>query len=161
MHSVSLSFRLRLSFECERGMAIRLHTSCLNYHLAIHTQKYLNICYFAMSGQIKKGTHISEHPNGNLAVHKSVGRSHPNSNANGIWGIQNQWRIQDFSQVGAPTLQHTILPKFPKNCMKLKEFGPPGGVPRAPLRSATENTHSFLFLANIYTHICSGTAHVK
>ena len=23
--------------------------------------------------------------------------------------------------------QHTILPKFPKNCMKLKEFGPPGG----------------------------------
>ena len=23
--------------------------------------------------------------------------------------------------------QHTILPKFPKNCMKLKEFGPSGG----------------------------------
>ena len=23
--------------------------------------------------------------------------------------------------------QHTILPYFPKNCMKLKEFGPPGG----------------------------------
>ena len=23
--------------------------------------------------------------------------------------------------------QHTILPKFLKNCMKLKEFGPPGG----------------------------------
>ena len=23
--------------------------------------------------------------------------------------------------------QHTILPNFPKNCMKLKEFGPPGG----------------------------------
>ena len=23
--------------------------------------------------------------------------------------------------------QHTILPKFPKNCMKLKEFGHPGG----------------------------------
>ena len=22
--------------------------------------------------------------------------------------------------------QHTILPYFPKNCMKLKEFGPPG-----------------------------------
>ena len=30
---------------------------------------------------------------------------------------------------------------FPKNCIKLKEFGPPGGacVPHAPLRSATEN----------------------
>ena len=24
--------------------------------------------------------------------------------------------------------QHTILPNFPKNCMKLKEFGPPGGA---------------------------------
>ena len=24
--------------------------------------------------------------------------------------------------------QHTILPHFPKNCMKLKEFGPPGGA---------------------------------
>ena len=23
--------------------------------------------------------------------------------------------------------QHTIFPYFPKNCMKLKEFGPPGG----------------------------------
>ena len=28
--------------------------------------------------------------------------------------------------------QHTILPKFPKNCMKLKEFGPPGGTSLAP-----------------------------
>ena len=31
-----------------------------------------------------------------------------------------------------PTLQggrqHTILANFPKNCMKLKEFGPPGGA---------------------------------
>ena len=24
--------------------------------------------------------------------------------------------------------QHTILPYFPKNCMKLKEFGPQGGL---------------------------------
>ena len=44
-----------------------------------------------------------------------------------------QWWIQDFSEERVPTLgggggrQHTILPKFPKNCMKLKEFGPPGG----------------------------------
>ena len=31
--------------------------------------------------------------------------------------------------------QHMILPNFPKNCMKLKEFGPPGGtsVPCDPL----------------------------
>ena len=36
--------------------------------------------------------------------------------------------------------QHTILPNFPQNCIKLKEFGPPqrGGVPRAPLRSVTD-----------------------
>ena len=34
--------------------------------------------------------------------------------------------------------QHTNLPNFPKNCMKLKEFGPPGGAhPSCPLRSAT------------------------
>ena len=45
-----------------------------------------------------------------------------------------QWRIQDFSELGALTLQgvrqHMILPKFPKNCMKLKEFGPGGGGAR-------------------------------
>ena len=36
--------------------------------------------------------------------------------------------------------QHMILPKFPKNCTKLKEFGPLGArVPCAPpLRSATD-----------------------
>ena len=37
--------------------------------------------------------------------------------------------------------QHTILPNFPKNCMKLKEFGPRGGRGRASkillCRSAT------------------------
>ena len=33
--------------------------------------------------------------------------------------------------------QHTILPNFPKNCMKLKEFGSQGAcIPHAPLRSA-------------------------
>ena len=36
--------------------------------------------------------------------------------------------------------QHTILQKFPKNCMKLKEFGPPGGRTSKILlcRSATD-----------------------
>ena len=44
-----------------------------------------------------------------------------------------QWRIQDFSEVGAPTLGRGVggasirfCQIFPKNCMKLKEFGPPG-----------------------------------
>ena len=35
---------------------------------------------------------------------------------------EGQWRVQDFHEVGAPTLQGA--PKFPKNCMK---FGPQGG----------------------------------
>ena len=42
-----------------------------------------------------------------------------------------QWRTQDLPEEGAPTprgRQHTILPYFPKNCMKLKEFGPRGGA---------------------------------
>ena len=35
-------------------------------------------------------------------------------------------------------VQHTILPNFPKNCIKLKEFGPRGThASRGPLRSAT------------------------
>ena len=58
-----------------------------------------------------------------------------------------QWRIQDFPEEGAPTpqggRQHTILSNFPKNCMKLKEFGPRGGgggraSPAPPLRFATD-----------------------
>ena len=44
--------------------------------------------------------------------------------------ITYQWQIQDFPDEGVPTPQgghqHTILPKFPKNCMKLKEFGSGG-----------------------------------
>ena len=37
-----------------------------------------------------------------------------------------QWRIQDFPEVRG-NLQPSIFPNFPNNCMKLKEFGPPGG----------------------------------
>ena len=50
-----------------------------------------------------------------------------------------QWRIQDFPQGGAPTTKSAIIFQiFVENCMKMKEFGPPGGarVPGAPLRSA-------------------------
>ena len=56
----------------------------------------------------------------------------------------HQRRIQDFPW-GAPTpqggRQHTILPNFPENCMKSKEFGCPRGrgvhAPCAPPKSAT------------------------
>ena len=42
--------------------------------------------------------------------------------------------------------QHTILPNFPKNCMKLKAFGPPGGGGSKILlcRSATDDHYVFL-----------------
>ena len=46
-----------------------------------------------------------------------------------------QWRIQDFPQGGAPTPKIVIIFQiFAENCMKMKEFGPPGGarVPGAP-----------------------------
>ena len=46
-----------------------------------------------------------------------------------------QWRIQDFPQGGAPTPKSAIIFQFfAENCMKMKEFGPPGGarVPGTP-----------------------------
>ena len=52
-----------------------------------------------------------------------------------------QWRIQDFPQGGAPTLKIAIIFQiFAENCMKMKEFGPPGGahIPGAPLGSAND-----------------------
>ena len=39
-----------------------------------------------------------------------------------------QWRIQDFPQGGAQTPKIAIIFQiFAENCMKMKEFGPPGG----------------------------------
>ena len=44
---------------------------------------------------------------------------------------QKQWRIQDFPQEGAPTPKTAIIFHiFAENCMKMKEFGPPGGGAR-------------------------------
>ena len=46
-----------------------------------------------------------------------------------------QWRIQDFPRGGAPTPKSAIIFQFfAENCMKMKEFGPPGGarVPGTP-----------------------------
>ena len=45
--------------------------------------------------------------------------------------VINQWRIQDFPQGGAPTPKIAIIFQiFAENCMKMKEFGPPGGGAR-------------------------------
>ena len=42
--------------------------------------------------------------------------------------------------------QHTILPKFPKSCMKFKEFGPPGAASKILLcRSASDYRHVFFY----------------
>ena len=52
-----------------------------------------------------------------------------------------QWRIQDFPEVGAPTLQgrqHTILPSFPKKLHEIERIWIGGRIPHIPLRSANE-----------------------
>ena len=66
--------------------------------------------------------------------------------------------------------QHTILPKIPKNCMKLKEFGPPGGGRASKIllcRSATAFNvtknpniwmHALQYVCNKYT--CSGGSRI-
>ena len=56
--------------------------------------------------------------------------------------VCKQRRIQDFPRGRQLPRgrQHTILPNFPENCMKSKEFGCPGegaSAPRAPSKSAT------------------------
>ena len=64
-------------------------TQVIQYHSTVDTEKYKyflfwNVwpnCHLAIFN--KKGMNISEQLNGNLALR------HSNSNANGIWGIQN------------------------------------------------------------------------
>ena len=55
-------------------------------------------------------------------------------NESGNWThlrVSDQWRIQDFPQGGAPTPKIAIIFQiFAENCMKMKEFGPPGGGAR-------------------------------
>ena len=54
VHSVSLSFCLRVSLSVNGRMAIWLYASHLNYHSTIQpfTLKNIDIFYFEMSGQI-------------------------------------------------------------------------------------------------------------
>ena len=61
--------------------------------------------------------------------------------------VYNQWQIQDFPQGGAPTPKIAIIFQiFAENCMKMKEFGPPGGArPWRPLRSANDNARGGRF----------------
>ena len=69
--------------------------------------------------------------------------------------IPNETPVADpgFSRGGGANSpggrQHMILPKFAKNCMKLKEFGPPGG---APVQNETQPRR-------LLTHTTSSTSH--
>ena len=60
--------------------------------------------------------------------------------------MQYQWRIQDFPE-GARQLPKLLLffNFFTENCMKMKEFGPPGGVLAPPPLDPPVNT---LYLHN-------------
>ena len=58
-----------------------------------------------------------------------------------------QWRIQDFPQGGAPTPKSAIIFQFfAENCMKMKEFGPPGGgrASLAPPLGSANDCNPFL-----------------
>ena len=45
----------------------------------------------------------------------------------------NEWRIQDFNHGVTPTPKiYIIFQSFPKNCMKMNEFGHPRGRARIP-----------------------------
>ena len=96
--------------------------------------KYSKISNFLVSWRERKKNWLEHHPS-----HKKVR----------LTGT----RI--FLKVGPPTLhgegrQHSILPNFPKNWMKLKEFGPPGArVLHAPLRSATVNNTQFRWTSTL------------
>ena len=75
----------------------------------------------------------------------------------GLYRARSNWRVGElhirdimnnysggsriFPQGGAPTPKIAIIFQiFAEDCMKMKEFGPPGGarVPGAPLGSANE-----------------------
>ena len=54
---------------------------------------------------------------------------------------QIQWRIQDFSEVGAPTLQGAPtyhFAKFSPKLHKIERIWTPGARPLRPLKSANE-----------------------
>ena len=66
---------------------------------------------------------------------------------------------------GAPTPKSAIIFQFfAKNCMKMKEFGPPGGGARPwrPLGSANDQvsiieTHYYLSVCNVHHKLASST----
>ena len=61
-----------------------------------------------------------------------------------------QWRMQDFPQGGAPTPKIAIIFQiFAKNCMKMKEFGPPGG--RASLAPPLRSANATCTISGVHT----------
>ena len=58
-----------------------------------------------------------------------------------IIASNEQWRIQNFPEGDAPTPKILLFCKyFAENCMKMKEFGPPGtGAPGTPMMSHVDD----------------------
>ena len=88
----------------------------------------------------------------------------------GLWSVSISVVISGGSRISSRRgrqlprggRQHTILPNFPKNCMKLKEFGPPGGGARPkfyyvdPPLVITEydlSSHSFTESENLFSYL--------
>ena len=72
----------------------------------------------------------------------AAGKVHKQGNPSWLWNPgKTQWRIQD-SPEGVRQLPDWdyFAHFFAENCMKIKDFGSPGGarVPSSPLRSANE-----------------------
>ena len=78
-----------------------------------------------------------------------------NATLNIYKSFNQQWRIQDFSEGGAPTLKLGLFCqfcKFAENCMKMKEFRPRGAVPwGSPLDPPILSVHGLWNLICIFS----------
>ena len=64
--------------------------------------------------------------------------------------VTYQWRIQDFPQGGRQLPKVLLFFNFlPKNCMKMKEFGPPGGG-RASLAPPLGSANAYCWMNRGY-----------
>ena len=94
----------------------------INLRILMEDQNHINLLVLVLVLMIKGMTFFS------LVTRINLMTSCLTSNCK--WH-HDQWRIQDFPQGGAPTPKSAIIFQFfAENCMKMKEFGPPGGGAR-------------------------------
>ena len=153
---------------CRHAHTFRKHnavTECS--HTRTHTKQCRSLSARTHTNTPHTHTYRMESVSARTYGHKRTHTSTQSVSARIQTHTTYQWRIQDFSEEGAPTpqggRQHTILLNFPKNCMKLKEFGPPEGGRRVslapPLRSATAYVHTMESLS-ARTHTNTTHAHI-